>query len=148
MSTQAFATVRVTRHFDATAERVFDAWLDPKSAGKWLFATPTGQMVRVQIDARVGGAFVFVDRRNGEDFEHHGEYLEISRPNRLVFRFVVPKFSSNYTRVAVDIVAATSGCDLALVHESLLPAYEQRVESGWQAILDALGASLASAPGA
>jgi uncharacterized protein YndB with AHSA1/START domain len=148
MSTQTPASVRVTRHFDATAERVFDAWLDPVRVGKWLFATSTGRMVRVELDARVGGTFLFVDRRNGEDIEHHGEYLEISRPKRLVFRFVVPKLSPNYTRVAIDIVAAASGCDLTLLHEGVLPAQEQRVHSGWQSILDALGACLSTALGA
>jgi hypothetical protein len=28
------------------------------------------QMVRVEIDARVGGQFVIVERRDGEDVEH------------------------------------------------------------------------------
>ena len=27
--------VRVSRRFDVAPERVFDAWLDPRSAGKW-----------------------------------------------------------------------------------------------------------------
>jgi len=134
--------VRVTRRFDASPERVFYAWLDPQSAGKWLFATPTGQIVRVEIDARVGGKFVFVDRRDGEDIEHTGEYLEIDRPRRLVFTFVVPKFSNDSTRVAIDIVASGTGCELTLIHEGVLPEYASRTEAGWSGILDGLAATL------
>jgi uncharacterized protein YndB with AHSA1/START domain len=83
----------VTRQFSATAERVFDAFLDPAKAGKFMFATASGTMVRVAIDARVGGSYAFVDRRDGEDVEHVGEYLEIQRPRRLVFTLQVPRYS-------------------------------------------------------
>jgi uncharacterized protein YndB with AHSA1/START domain len=134
--------VRVTRRYDAPQERVFDAWLDPDRAGKWLFATPRGQMVRVEIDARVGGSFVFVDRRNGEDIEHTGEYLEIDRPQRLVFTFHVPKYSKDSTRVIIDIVPRNGGCELALTHENVLPDYSSRTEAGWILILDNLDESL------
>jgi len=135
-------TVRIVRHFSVSAERVFDAWLDPQKAGRWLFATASGQMVRVAIDARVGGRFVFVDRRNGEDVEHSGEYLELDRPKRVVLTFAVPKYSSAYTRVAIEIVPAGAGCELTLVHEAVNPEYEAQTQSGWKTILDALAASL------
>jgi uncharacterized protein YndB with AHSA1/START domain len=135
--------VRVTYLFEASAERVFDAWLDPKAAGRWLFATPTGQMVRVEIDARIGGRFIIVDRRDGEDIEHCGEYLDIDRPSRLVFTFAVPKYSPETTRVCIEIVPRGNGCELTLTHEGVLPEYKDRTRTGWTEILCHLAASLA-----
>ena len=135
--------VRVTHHFNASPERVFDAWLDPKTAGTWLFATPTGQMVRVAIDARVGGTFVIVDRRNGEDVEHTGEYLEIDRPRRLVFTFGVPKYSPVFSTVTVEIAPDATGCDLTLTQENVPAEYLGRNEKGWLDILLGLAVELA-----
>jgi uncharacterized protein YndB with AHSA1/START domain len=132
----------VSRSFDASPERVFDAWLDPATAGKWLFATPTGQMVRLEIDARPGGSFLIVERRDGEDVEHKGEYVELDRPSRIVFTFAVPRYSSLVTRVELDLVSAGSGCDLTLTHEGVLAEWASSTEAGWRGILDGLAASL------
>src|SRR5687768_8525053 len=96
--------VCVTRRFAASPERVFDAFLDPEKAGRFMFATPAGQMVRAEIDARVGGSYNFTDRRDGEDVEHVGRYLEIDRPRRLVFSFSVDGFATEADRVSIDIV--------------------------------------------
>jgi uncharacterized protein YndB with AHSA1/START domain len=139
-------TVRVTRLFDATADRVFDAWLDPATAGSWLYATPTGRMVKVEIDGRVGGTFCLVDCRDGEDVAHVGEYLELARPSRIVFVFGVPKYSPARDRVAIDIAPRPDGCELVLVH-TLTPGMEEwapKVEEGWRGILDGLASSLRS----
>jgi uncharacterized protein YndB with AHSA1/START domain len=138
MTVDADRILHVARHFNASPERVFDAWLNLDTAGKWLFATPAGQMRRVEIDARVGGKFVIVERRDGEDVEHLGEYLEIDRPNRLVFTFTAPKYSSQITRVSIDIVRAGNGCELTLTHEEVLPEWIGRTRQGWDTILDAL----------
>ena len=142
MSGERRATVRVTHRFSQSAERVFDAWLDPAKARKFLFATPNGEMVRAEIDARVGGGFTFVDRRNGEDIEHVGEHVEIDRPRRLVFTFAVPKFSAEFTRVVIEIAPSGSGCELALTHDGVLPDYASRTEGGWRKILEGLAAGL------
>jgi len=138
MNSESAPVVRVSRHYDFPAERVFDGWLDPAIAGKWLFAIDTGQMVRCEIDARVGGRFNFTDRRDGEDIEHVGEYLEIDRPRRLVFTFAVPKFSELYTRVTIDIVPQGAGCELTLTHEGVLPDYLERTTAGWMKLLEKL----------
>lgn len=132
--------VRVTHRYHATAERVFDAWLDPAFAAKWLFATETGEMVRAEIDARVGGVFTFVDRRDGEDVEHTGTYLEMARPHRLVFTFGIPAASPDFDLVTIDIVAHGTACELTLVHE-MKPEwseYVDRTQTGWANILRGL----------
>lgn len=131
-------TIQVRHTFSASPERVFDAWLDPAKAGQFLFATPTGQMVKAEIDARVGGRFLFVDRRDGTDVEHTGEYLEVDRPRGLVFSFGVPQFSPEFTRVTVEIKPQGKGCVLILTHEGVLPDYQERTQAGWGMILDGL----------
>ena len=135
--------VKVTRRLAAPAERVFDAWLDPKTVGKWLFSTPTGKMVRVEIDAQVGGRFVIVDRRDVGDVEHTGEYLEIDRPKRLVFTFVVPMYSTVATRVSIEIVPlSANSCELTLTHAGVYQEYASQTQDGWTKILDGLQSSI------
>lgn len=145
MSAESTLLLRVTRRFRASAERVFDAWLDPARAGRWLFATPGGEMVRVEIDARVGGRFHVVERRGGEDAEHLGEYLEIDRPRRLVFTFATEHDSDDVGRVTVEIVPLDAGCELTLTHEmdARWEAYADRTRDGWAGIVAGLAAALA-----
>jgi uncharacterized protein YndB with AHSA1/START domain len=137
MSAGERVTVRVTHRYDASAERVFDAFLDPAKARRFLFTAPGGAIVRADIDARVGGAFCFVDRRGSEDIEHNGVYLEIDRPRRLVFEFAVPRYDPTMTRVTIEIAPRGKGCELELTHE-VLRGWESDVTKGWTMILDNL----------
>lgn len=137
--------VQVTHRFSASAERVYDAWLDPARVGRWLFATPTGTVVRAEIDARVGGRFTIVDRRDGEDVLHTGEYLELDRPRRLVFTFGVPKYSPEFDRVTVDIAPLGSGCELTLTHD-VTPQWADGARGGWVDILGSLARALGEPP--
>jgi len=141
MSTKPNSAVRIRRHFPFPAERVFDAWLDPARAAKWLFATPDGQMVRAEVDPRVGGRYVFTDRRDGEDVEHTGEYLEIDRPRRLVFTLGVPKYSADFDRVTIEILAQGNGCELTLIHETGVE-WASRTTYGWTQLLEGLAAQV------
>jgi uncharacterized protein YndB with AHSA1/START domain len=135
-------TVQVKHHFTASPERVFDAWLDPEKARRFLFATPTGQMVRAETDPRVGGRYTFTDRRDGQDVDHTGEYLEIDRPRRLVFTFGVPKYSPLMTQVTIEIMPLDDGgCELTLTNEGVPPEYAKPNVEGWSRILAQLAAA-------
>lgn len=130
----------ITHDYRAAAGRVFDAWLDPATAGRFLFATPDGEMVKVEIDAVAGGKFTFVERRQGQEVEHSGRYLEIERPRRLVFEFCVPAFSSEVSRVEIDIVELSEGgCRLSLTTQAPRD-FAARSREGWANILSSLAA--------
>ena len=109
-----------------------------EAAARWM----AEQLIKVEIDPRVGGAYAFVDRRDGDDVAHVGEYLEIDRPRRVVFTFGVPKYSPLVTTVTIDIVPLEDGCDLTLTNEGVLPEYDQPGISGWTRILEGLAASV------
>lgn len=129
----------VTRSFRHPPEAVFDAWLDPALARRFLFATPTGEMIRAEVDARVGGKFVFVDRRpDMGDVLHTGEYLEIDRPRRLVFTFGVPEYDPGFTRVEVEIAATGSGCEVRLTQCDTPDEWIEQSTKGWTMILESL----------
>lgn len=138
------AELTVTHRYGLPPERVFDAWLDPKTARRFLFTTPTGTMVRAEVDAQVGGRFVFVDRRpDMGEVLHEGEYLEIDRPRRLVFTFAVPQFDPAVTRVTLDLVPVDGGCELTLTHEGVPPEWRAQTREGWTMILAQLAGALA-----
>ncbi|MEX0645461.1 MAG: SRPBCC domain-containing protein [Parvularculaceae bacterium] len=136
--------ITVSRRYSFPAERVFDAWLDVSLAREFLFATPEGKMITAELDPRVGGKFLFVDRRNEGDAAHYGVFQEIDRPRRIVFSFSAEMYDVNAARVIVEIAPRAEGCELTLTQE--MPAkyaeYKDRSEKGWAMILGNLDASL------
>jgi uncharacterized protein YndB with AHSA1/START domain len=143
-------TVRVTRRFNVPIERVFDAWLTPSQAARFLFATRTGNILHCEIDPAIGGGFVVTDRRpvaDGDesffDAQHRGTYIEIERPSRLVFDLVVEPYTDAPTRVTLDFVPmGVSICELVLTHDlgegEDARANAKRTEQGWTRMLEQL----------
>jgi uncharacterized protein YndB with AHSA1/START domain len=146
MNSESPVQARVTQQFNVAAERVFDAWMDPDLIGQWMFgpALREEEVVRLTVDARVGGAFSFVVRRQGQEIDHIGEYLEIDRPHRLVFTWGARGHSDDESRVIVTITPLTEGCELTLVHE-MSPQWADFVDrsrAGWAKMVGVLADQL------
>lgn len=137
------AELQVSHAYKHPPEAVFDAWLDPAKAARFLFATPTGTMIKAEIDPKVGGRFEFVDRRpDMGDVRHVGEYLEIDRPSRLVFTFAVPQFDPAVSTVTLDFRPTTDGCEVALSEIGVPDEWRGRTVEGWTMILASLETAL------
>jgi len=146
MNPKPALAVRITRRFNAPPERVFDAWLDPEMIGRWMFGPSVRdeEIVLIAVDGGVGGSFSFIVRRQGEEIDHVGQYLQIDRPRRLAFTWGVPRYSADMANVRIDIVPVTAGCELTVTHE-LHPEWADfagRTEAGWTRMLEVLDAAL------
>lgn len=116
MTAETISPVQVTHRLGASPARVFDAWVDARRAGRWLFA---------------------------EDIQHREAYLEMERPRRLVFIFAAWRFSPETTLVRVEITAMGKGCELTVTHAGVPPEYAARAADGWTQMLAELGRLLA-----
>jgi uncharacterized protein YndB with AHSA1/START domain len=144
MSTLPPVKVVVTRPFAASAEQVFDAWLNPAMIGRFLFgpALREEEVLHLQTDAQVGGRFSFLVRRQGKEIDHVGLYREINRPSRLVFTWGVAGESTDESVVTIEISPLPSGSQLTLTHDMdpKWADYASRTEAGWTKMLGALAA--------
>ena len=139
--------VGVSRHFTVPAENVFDAFVQPDKARRFLFATETGEMVVADIDARVGGAFTLTDRRPGVgDVEHIGRFLEVEPPERLVFLVRAVPYQEEDAKVSILIRSRGDECDLDLtvMADVKWRDHAEKTRDGWTLILDNLAREVGS----
>ena len=144
MSTTKYpAHATATALFSVDPERVFDAFLDTKMIGKFMFGPGLRDETIVSLtnDPRVGGTFSYIVRRQGTDLEHAGRYVEIERPHHLVFTWAVRQDEpGDGSMVVIDIAPIIDGCELTLVHQ--MPAeYKEFIEQSriaWGKMLDKL----------
>lgn len=144
MSTAKYpAHATVTALFSVAPESVFDAFLDTKMIGKFMFGPGLRDETIVSLtnDPRVGGTFSYIVRREGTDLEHAGRYVEIERPHHLVFTWAVGQDEpGDGSMVVIDIAPVIDGCELTLVHQ--MPAeYKGFIEQSkvaWGKMLDKL----------
>ncbi|OQP64460.1 ATPase [Niastella vici] len=113
-------TATVTGLFSVPPELVFDAFLDKKMIGRFMFGPEIRdeEIISLQNDPWVGGSFSYVVRRQGKTFDHTGEYIEVDRPHRLVFTWTVKEDPANsQSRIVIGIQPVIDGCELTLTHE-------------------------------
>jgi uncharacterized protein YndB with AHSA1/START domain len=76
--------ILITREFDAPKHLVWKAYTTPDLIARW-WGGSHGKVTSAEVDLRVGGSWRYVLAANeGFEVAFHGEFREISAPDRLV----------------------------------------------------------------
>ena len=140
----AQATLTLQRVFNASIERVFQAWTEAEVLACWF--GPVGFTVTAStVNLRKGGKYLIVIRSpEGEEIKHFGEYVEVTSPQRLVFTWLLETQACNggknqcaETLVSIDFKRIGETTEIRLTHEQLpnKEAYDGH-QFGWSSTFD------------
>jgi uncharacterized protein YndB with AHSA1/START domain len=130
----ATAAVVVRRTIAATAEDLFDAWLDPQAMSIWM-RPGSIQATTATVDARVGGRYEVLMRSATETYPHTGVYRVIDRPRRLVFTWRSRGTEQKDSLVTVDFIVRGAGTEVVVTHEQLPEGARPSHNDGWTSAL-------------
>jgi uncharacterized protein YndB with AHSA1/START domain len=131
--------ITVRREIAASAEELFDAWLDAESLAQWMHPPDCTHTV-AKVNATVGGAFEIIMHPSIGPVLHSGAYKIIDRPRRLSFTWISVHTHHTETLVTVDFRAGKPGTTEVVITQEGLPdnEAEQNHMRGWTGILQAL----------
>jgi uncharacterized protein YndB with AHSA1/START domain len=130
----------VRRTIAASAQTLFDAWLDPASLATWM-RPGTTTSATVRTDPRVGGTFEIAMHMPDVTMVHTGEYRVIDRPHRLSFTWISSATNGIATDVTVDFLPVDAGTEVVITHTALPEAEIAGHSAGWSGILVELDAA-------
>ncbi|KAF0243001.1 MAG: activator of Hsp90 ATPase 1 family [Planctomycetota bacterium] len=114
-----------TRAFDAPRDRVFNAWTDPVLLAQWW--GPKGFTNTFhEFDPKPGGHWRFVMHGpDGKDWENHSVFVEIAKPERIVFDHLSPHHGFRVTATLAERAGKTE-LTFRMVFESARECTEVR----------------------
>jgi uncharacterized protein YndB with AHSA1/START domain len=132
--------ITVARTIPASAEKVFDIWMNPKSpGGPWFGAE------RVILNSVVDGLFYIAVKHEGRIWPHYGRFLQIDRPRRVEYTWVSEATKGAESIVTVTLEPRGDATEVTLRHSGV-PDDEmgRQHKEGWTWILSTLAEGLAS----
>ncbi|HEX4446397.1 MAG TPA: SRPBCC family protein [Polyangiaceae bacterium] len=150
----------VRRTIRASAERLFDAWTEPRHLQAWWGPRPV-TCSGAEVDLRVGGRYRIDNAMpDGSTLTIEGVFREIRRPHKLVYTWQTAapgargEGESSIVTVRFEPVPGREGGDedeeteVIIVHEKVPDATARDShEDGWTGCLDELEAYVVRARG-
>jgi uncharacterized protein YndB with AHSA1/START domain len=138
-------TLQITRLFDASPERVFDAWLEREQWQAWI--GPEGMNCDVTLlEPHVGGRYRITMRLSESNVVPvAGVFKAIDRPEKLIFTWGWEGDLSRTSLITLTLRKTAAKTELTLRQEGLRTASNRDDHvRGWSGTLNKLGAFLAA----
>jgi uncharacterized protein YndB with AHSA1/START domain len=118
-----------------SAERIFEAIVDPKQRVRWWGKKGVYESTHAESDTRVGGKWLMKGTGMGKDFSVYGEYRKVDRPRLLEFTWI-PSWQdgSPESIVRFELDEKEGVTTVRLTHSGLTPAGRE-VHKGWPQVL-------------
>lgn len=132
-------SLKVSKTINTSQEKAFDAWLDAEKLSSIMLPKPGMPNPKVTNSPVPGGEFEILMDVGDRVIPHTGTYLEIDRPNRLVFSWHSP-FSGDGSTVTIEFINQGKGQTKVVISHVKFPDQESRDNhhGGWRNILEAL----------
>ncbi len=127
-------SLRLTRSYSASPERVWRAWTDPEAIRRWWGPGGNDPVSVAETDVRVGGRFRMVfGGPQGRDHECAGIYREVVPNRKLVFTWCWPNSTpERVSLVTILLNAVGGGTELVFRHEQFFDeAARDGHKRGW-----------------
>jgi len=134
-----FTDITVNRTIPASAEKIYDVWIDPKSpGGPWHGAE------RVIFNPMVDGLYYLAIKHEGRIWPHYGRFTKMERPHLVEFTWMSEGTKGAESVVTVTLQQRGDQTDVTLRHAGV-PDDElgHQHKEGWTWILNALADALA-----
>ena len=124
----------VTRTVHASADEVFDVWLDPKSPGGLWFGVE-----RAIVNTVVDGLFYHSVKHEGRSWPHYGRFVRLERGRTIEYTWVSEATRGLESLVTITLVPGQGTTAVTLRHVNL-PDDEMGHghKDGWAWYLDVL----------
>ena len=138
------SSLTLVRRIKARPQVVFDALTTAEGMAAW-WGPEELPVVRVEVDARVGGAYCVRFRTlDGREHVAYGTFLELVAPRRVVmsYRYALGGEAAERgrtSRVEIDLVPSAGGTELRFTHAELADEASKLSHAwGWGGALDKL----------
>ena len=139
-------TLVIEREFEASPERIYEAWTTPEILQRWWGPEGVG-IPDLDLDVREGGAWTTTMKSDQGERIVSGKYVTLEPPNRLVFTWGWIDNGTRGQETEVEIVLIKAGAKTTMIlTQKVFADVENRNnhQFGWKSSFKKLEQLLAS----
>ena len=133
-------SLRLSCHFNAGPDRVFEAWTNPAHIAKWFHPEENVFCHTAEVDPQHGGKYRIMMTTPGGPITAFGDYTIFDRPTHLQMNWQWDHEEHAYTsRLDLEMTASGKGTDFVMTHDRFDDERSRDMhQQGWTGCINTL----------